>query len=432
MKRTRVVSLLACACLGAGLPGRAQTGSASVAVGDLVTRALTTNQNYLAARQQVEQARGLLRQAGVRLVATVEASGTTGRPLGTQGEEEYAVGYFYPLETGGKRTRRQRVAELGLALAEADLAERARQLGFEVQARYIDALAYQRKQEALERLLVANRETFRLTEARVREGDAAPLERDLLATDLGRVEAQRASLLGQAEAALLDLRRLVGLASTETLPLSDARGGPAQPPFEIAPLQQRAVQQRPDLRVVRLLADQGTADVALAEAEARPNVTLSARYARRYAQFDDQLGLTSSGARVPLRDRDDVVTFGVSVPLTRRSRNLGTIEAATAQATGARLRREYLERTIPLEIEAAYRRYTAAQRALTLFEQGVVTQSQRNLAVVREAYQLGQLRALDVLNEQRRVTDTELSYIDAQAELARARADLERAVGGSL
>jgi cobalt-zinc-cadmium efflux system outer membrane protein len=59
-------------------------------------------------------------------------------------------------------------------------------------------------------------------------------------------------------------------------------------------------------------------------------------------------------------------------------------------------------------------------------------QSAKNLAVIREAYQLGQLRLLDVLNEQRRLTDTELSYLDARVGAARALADLERATGGLL
>ena len=73
-----------------------------------------------------------------------------------------------------------------------------------------------------------------------------------------------------------------------------------------------------------------------------------------------------------------------------------------------------------------------AMRTRDLYRDGVVGLSTRNLAVVREAYQLGQLRLLDVLNEQRRLTDTELSYLDARVAVARALADLERVTGGLL
>jgi cobalt-zinc-cadmium efflux system outer membrane protein len=160
-------------------------------------------------------------------------------------------------------------------------------------------------------------------------------------------------------------------------------------------------------------------------------VTLSARYAYRNERFD-AYGLNAAGMPVPLRDRDNILSVGVSLPLFTRSRNVGNIEAAGARAAAARLRREHLERTIPLEVEAAWRRQEAARRALDLLNSGVVRQSEKNLEIVREAHSLGHLRMLDVLNEQRRVVETELAYVDAAAELARAAAELEHTVGGGL
>jgi cobalt-zinc-cadmium efflux system outer membrane protein len=123
------------------------------------------------------------------------------------------------------------------------------------------------------------------------------------------------------------------------------------------------------------------------------------------------------------------LSVGVSVPLTTQRRNQGSIEAAAAGAASLRLRREYLELSLPLEVQSAYERWTAAMRTRDLLRDGVVGQSNKNLAVVREAYQLGQLRLLDVLSEQRRLTDTELSYLDARVGVARALADLERVTG---
>ena len=62
----------------------------------------------------------------------------------------------------------------------------------------------------------------------------------------------------------------------------------------------------------------------------------------------------------------------------------------------------------------------------------MVRQSEQNLEIMRQAYGLGQLRMLDVLNEQRRLIDTQMAHIEAKAELARALAELERAAGGEL
>ena len=69
---------------------------------------------------------------------------------------------------------------------------------------------------------------------------------------------------------------------------------------------------------------------------------------------------------------------------------------------------------------------------MQLLQTGVLDQSDANLSVIREAYKLGQLRLLDVINEQRRLVDTQMQFIDAQADVARTWAELERASGGNL
>ena len=71
-------------------------------------------------------------------------------------------------------------------------------------------------------------------------------------------------------------------------------------------------------------------------------------------------------------------------------------------------------------------------RSLEILQTGVIDPSEKNLEVIREAYRLGQMRLLDVLNEQRRLVDLRLAYVEAQAEAARALTELERAVGGTL
>lgn len=58
---------------------------------------------------------------------------------------------------------------------------------------------------------------MRLTEARVREGDAAALETQLLAVDISRAEAERLSTVGQLEAILIELKQLAGISPSEPL-----------------------------------------------------------------------------------------------------------------------------------------------------------------------------------------------------------------------
>ncbi len=397
---------------------------------DLVEGAIRTNRELLAARERIREAQGLLRQAGVRPNPTLEVEGGTGRPLGTQGEEEYSAGYFYPLETGGKRSKRVRVAELSITLAQAEVDERARQLAYDIKTKALETLSNREKASALERLLGVTRQAYQLTAGRVREGDAPRLDAQLLLVEENRAEAQRTSAAGRAEAAVIELRQLIGLTPADKIPLGD--GIPVETrSATLETLQERALKERADVRVARLLEQQGSSAVVLVEAQGSPDITLSARYTHRTSQFD-QFGLTAQGALSPLRDRDNIVTFGTSIPLFTRKKNAGNVQAAMARTSEARLRREFLELSIPLAVEAAYRRWIAAKATLSVFNSGIVEQSEKNLTVVRQAYQLGQLRLLDVLNEQRRLVDTELAFIDAKADLVKSVVELERATGVNL
>jgi outer membrane protein, heavy metal efflux system len=401
-----------------------------VNVGDLVRLAAENNQELSALRQRVPEAQGTLRQSGARPAPTVEFSGTTGRPLATVGEERYSASYNYTIETGGKRARRIEAAEIGLALAQAEFDERLRQVAYEIAVLYADATAQQQKVQRLDRLIALHQESIRLTQARVREGDAAQLETQLLEVDLSRVDAERAAAAGEMEAILIELKQLVGVAPSEPLLLAEPVPIKSQP--DIGDLQSRATRERSDLRLGRLLEHQGEAEVRLASAQGTPDITLTANLSRQYSRFDEQLGLSPSGTPAQLRDRDDVITIGVQIPIGTRRRNQGKVEAAAARAAGARLRREYLERRAAAEVAAAARRFDAAQSKVAILQNRVLAQSERNLDVIRQAYQLGQFRLLDVLAEQRRVLENQMNYIDAQAELVKATAELERAVGGAI
>ena len=400
-----------------------------VPLNELLTRAIENNRDVLAVRQRIEEAKGLLHQAGIRPAPTLNVGVASGRPLGTVGEQQFSSGVSREFETGGKRSKRQEVAEKQLALAEAEYNERVRQLRYEILIRYADYASYESRLRVLDEILEANRRSLDLTRARVERGDAAVLEQNLIAVEISRVEAQRATVSGQLEAARADVSRLMGLESGDIWAVIAPSSSPS---LDVVELRRKALNQRPDLRTLTLLQEQGDAATVLAEAEARPNITVSAAYSRVSSRFDDQFGFTPSGQLTQLRDRDDILTVGVSIPLFSRKQNLGNIEASAARSRAAQLRKEYLTRAIPLEVDAAWRRLESSRAALATLEGQAITLAQSNLEVIRQAYQLGQLRLLDVLAEQRRVLDMQIASVDLQTELRRSMAELERAVGGPI
>jgi outer membrane protein, heavy metal efflux system len=425
--RGRSVFFLCALLFSAMLLRAQQTLSPLSTVDDLVRVGIANNKDLAAVRERIAEAKGLTRQAGVRPAPTLGLNGATGKPLGSIGEEQYGAEYSQPVETFGKRGKRIRVAEFSIGIAEADLQQRSTQLAYEITAAYAEVSAERHKLKLLSDLIGLNRDTLRLTEARVKEGDVAPLEASLLKVEISRAEVSRRSAQGRLTSAELELRRLIGLDQSVRIPDSDI---PAQAPTGSDTLKRDALANRGDLKTARLEEEQEAAGIDLAKAEAKPDVTLSAGYVRQDNQFDGLFGFNNSGVLSPLRDRDDILTFGVSIPLRTSRSGAGNVQAAAARTAGARLRREYLERNIPLEVEAAYQRWHTASESLQMLQSGVLDPSTSNLSVIREAYKLGQLRLLDVLNEQRRLVDTQLAYIDAQADVARTWAEVERAAGG--
>lgn len=324
------------------------------------------------------------------------------------------------------------MGQVGVAAAEAEFAARGRQLVFDVTSRVADVRAAQAKTLALADVLAAGREALRLTSARVSEGDAGGLEAQLLAVEVARVEAQHATFRGRATALLADLRRLVGIDAAEmpSVAAETARG--LNEGLALDDLTARALKTRADLQAARALEQQGAAELALARAEGVPDLVASATYTQDTDTVDGLFAVTASGRTAPIVDDDKRFSVGVSIPLFWRGRNRGHVDAAQARATGARLQREHLEAAVVRDVEAAYARWGAARDTAAVFRQGITAQADQNLTVIREAYTLGQLRLLDVLNEQRRLIELRLSQIDAETELAQAAADLERAVGMDL
>ncbi len=396
----------------------------------LVEAAIARNRNFLSLKERIAEAQGLLKQARVGPGDTLEFNGLAGQPFGNAAEDSFSLSYSHTFETFGKRAKRVAVAEQAVALAQAEFDDRRRSVSFAVRSRYADAVADQQKLAVLDRLLNVNREYLRLTQARVEKGDAAPLEADLLRVELNRDAAQRMLTEGRVRDAILQLKAVVDVPSTEAISFSSSLKPPTVT-FDLPHLKSLALGKRPDLIALRIAGEQAARETKLAEVATKPNITLSGQYSHADTAFD-QLGLTQAGALVPIRDRSDSVGLGISIPLSRARRNRGNIEAAIARQSGAGLRRGYLESVIPTQVEAAYQRWRAAQSAADVFTKDVIDQSEKNLAVMRQAYNLGELRLLDILNEQRRLLDTELSYIDAQAELFRSYAELEEATGGSL
>jgi cobalt-zinc-cadmium efflux system outer membrane protein len=219
------------------------------------------------------------------------------------------------------------------------------------------------------------------------------------------------------------LKNLVGIALDEPLRLRENLSGQiSTEPFPtVESAIEIALKTRPDLKLARLAEEAARAGLRLTSAQGRPDVTAFTRYTDSSAVFDN----TPVGA---IRDKDRLLTFGVSIGIPVFNRNQGAKAEAEAGILQARRRREFAESVVRAEVASAYTRYEAAKKSLTIFEQGVLDRSMQNIRSIREAYQIGAFRITDLLVEQRRFIDLQREFIEALAEQYRALAELRAAM----
>jgi cobalt-zinc-cadmium efflux system outer membrane protein len=399
--------------------GRYFDPAGGVTADEAVGRALASNGELLALRKEVEAARALAKQASYRANPRLDVSGSKAIRMP---DNQLMVEGMLPLELGGRRAARVRVAEREVEFREAAAADRERVLAAEVRAKFGEALAAVLKLGVAEDLLNNSQRGYRLVVARVLEGRTAPLEQSQVLVEVNRLRSMREAERGKTEVALLELRSLMGAGPSEALKLSGDFDGLIDPLPSTTEATARALDSRPDLRAARAAESLAESRVEEARAAGRADAEVRAGYQRMRSGYMLN-GIDDAGRLAPIDDTFHSLTFGVTLTLPVRDRNLGAVEAAAAELEAARRRREYLELTVRREVAAAYAAYEAAARASEIYRVGVRGQAGQNLSVIRQTYELGAKTLLDYIGEQRRFIELENDYVNSILEtyLARVR-----------
>jgi cobalt-zinc-cadmium efflux system outer membrane protein len=381
--------------------------------------------DLLSARQRLAIAEGRLRQARLRPNPTLDSEYGSPQFLGGEGESDLSVGVSQVFETGGKRSKRVAVAELELSQTRAEVLRLERQLAAEIRQSYTNAIAAARQLDILEKLIAADEELVRVTEARLKEGDVAPLDNNLVRVESDRLKVQAIAAKSELETQLLNLRNLSGADVSESIRLAPQADKPPRLDLGLTELTDIAFRERSDLQAARIGEQLGGARINLARAQAVPNVAASVRYSRskQLIDFPARLG----GGNFP--NTDNSLTFGVSVDIPIFNRNQGEIASATGERLQATRAREFLETTIKRDVAVAYRKYRAAAEALVLYSTQILPRAEANLQSVRAAYGLGEFSVFEVVGEQRRLAENVTGYNQSLRDYYNALTELETALG---
>ncbi len=395
-----------------------------VTVDDLVAQALADNLELHATQAEVAAAQGRLQQAGLRPNPVLEL-GVQHNVAGP--DNNLTASVTLPLDLNGRQAGRLGVASGELEMKRAQVAERARRLRAEVRLKAGELLAAQRNLRLTEELLQINQQALVLLQSRVSRGAAPPLEANLLRVEVNRLDASRHLRASQVEVQALYLKTLLGLGPDAPLRL---QGDLRTPPVLLerdAGLAQ-ALATRPDLWMAQAEVAMAEAAVRKEQAEGRWDASVNVGYMRQDAGYDLR-GLTARGGTQPIQDVFHYVGAGVAITLPVRQQNQGNIAAALASVTAAQRRLTLVTLTIRQEVTAAFTQYDASQHALDIYTHGVHEVARQNLAVVRQAYELGRWSLLDLIAEQRRYLDIATGYTESLKQVYDAVLEIERTVG---
>jgi cobalt-zinc-cadmium efflux system outer membrane protein len=317
-----------------------------------------------------------------------------------------------PLELGGKRAKRTRVAALDKELVQWDYQSARLDVMRQVTRAFVTTLAAQERLALTERLLELSRQAQSAAAQRVKAGRDSPIDelRADVAFSESRIERQKAQkALGAARHTLAAVwggrapafERVAG----DFYETSEPR-----PPAEMT----AATANNPDLARWATEEDRRRAALRLEKARGVPDVTVGAGV-RRYEETNDE-----------------AMVFGLAVPLPLFDRNQGGILAATAELGKVRRQYEAAQVRTLAALSEAVSALAAAYDEVTILHNEVLPKAQQTFEAAQQGYRQGKFDYLHLLDAQRTLFQTQMRYIDSVETYHRAQTEVARLTGRPL
>jgi len=359
-------------------------------------------------------------RAGLLPNPTLDLEGGTGALTGSSAENNLAIGVSQEFLLAGKRDKRLNVAERELEAYRWQLADRERTLRDEVKAVFYDAMLAEQRLKLADRSIELNRQLLEVTKDRLAAGDIPELEMNLAKVELSRSEGARI----EVERTLLQTRaRLftsMGLPAGEAPAITGALDNGFSLNKNLSDLKQLALGKRPDLKALEAEKGRGDADIILAESEGVPNLTAGLFYTH-----DRRTDATGTGEE---KVRDNLISIRLSLPIPVFDKNQTGVQEARAKRSGTESRLTAATRNVERDVETAYTSVLNAEKVLSLYTTNIIPQLEENLKLTQEAYRLGEVGILSVIQEQKKFFEVSDGYLTALHARQLALVKLESAV----
>ncbi len=407
--------------LGAVLLFLAITGAAcaeensragAITLRESLARAAESNPGLKALAYELSISEGRREQAGLRpnprLGLELENLPGSGE-FADGGRAEITLALSQIIELGDKRQLRVGVEQAGYGVVESDIVIRRLDLAAEVLRRFVRALGDQELLAAHRLRVELAEQTLATVEARVKaaRSPSAELHRARAARDRALLDQRR-----METDLVVSLHRLSALWGETQTSITSVRADlyalPAVSGFDQL---LAATRESPDVQSLLSEARMRDAELRLAEAQRRPNLTVGAGI-RRLEEFDDV-----------------AMVFSMELPLTLYDKNQGNIRAAQA-------RREQADAVFEARLNQAqaelfgFHRQLLQARAQTEFLRGqVLPELELALQQTQTAYERGRYSYLELADAQRNLMEVREAIIDSATRYHGILAEIERITG---
>lgn len=319
------------------------------------------------------------------------------------------IGMSYLFERGQKRQHRLEAAQDATAVTRAQVSDNERTLAFQVAQLFINVQLAESTLDLARQDLKSFQETVDIT-ARQRQIGALS-ENDFLKIKLQlaqfQTDVEQAEL--SKEQALSDLRQQLGYESVP--PDYEVTGQFEYQPLavKLPDLQNKALQNRPDLRAAVLGVKASNSQYTLAKANGKQDYTVSGNYSHVN-------GLSA-------------LTFSFSIPMPIFDRNQGEIARTRYAINQAKEQQSAASGQVLTDVKDAYEGLRTNDRLVQIYRSGVLEDSKRSRDISEYSYRRGATALLDFLDAERSYRAMQLAYRQAVAAYLTAVEQLRQAVG---
>ena len=363
-------------------------------------------------------------RAGLLQNPTLDFEAGTGALTGSSAENSLALGVSQEFFLTGKRQKRLAIAEQELEMYRWQLADRERVLRGEVKTAFYDAILTQQRISLSDRSIVLNRQLLDVAKERLAAGDIPELEMNLIKVELARSEGARIEVEKTLNQNQSKLWTLMGLPPGEAPSIVGTLEAEIRMKKNLVDLKQLAHEKRPDLKTLEAEKSRGEADITLARAEGIPNLTAGLAFRR------DTTSMEIGG--IEGKETGYSIGLKLSMPIPVFDRNQAGVQEAKARKNSSESRLTAAARNAEREVETAYASLMNAERVLSLYKSSIIPQLEENLQLTQEAYRLGEVGILAVIQEQKKFFEVSDGYLTALHDRQTALMNLEAAVSTEL